>query len=217
MKYLLSAALISMLIVVGCSDTATDVQSSDQSIEAWAGGTDSHVPYTGPVRSHKTGETVMGKPLTVIEFNELPNQPVHGLNSNGVTYEFTVNGNPSNAARYRAGGPSPGPYVQPPVLEGPQSGRLCMTFDQPTQVVQFGVAINVGGVRDEAVTVEVYGPNNKLREIIDMDLAPAPFFAGGWFSYEKKPRIEDFLNEQISNPASIVENELDKYTHGIID
>ena len=60
-----------------------------------------------------------------------------------------------------------------------------MTFDQPTQVVQFGVAINVGGVRDEAVTVEVYGPNNKLREIIDMDLAPAPFFAGGWFSYEK--------------------------------
>lgn len=38
-----------------------------------------------------------------------------------------------------------------------------------------------------------------------------------WFAYEKKPRIEDFLNEHISNPGNIVENELDRYTHGIID
>ena len=29
-----------------------------------------------------------------------------------------------------------------------------------------------------------------------------------WFSYERKPRIEDFMNESISNPVSIVESEL---------
>ena len=38
-----------------------------------------------------------------------------------------------------------------------------------------------------------------------------------WFSYERKPRIEDFMNESISSPVSIVESELETYARGTIE
>ena len=38
-----------------------------------------------------------------------------------------------------------------------------------------------------------------------------------WFSFEKKPRIEDYMNEVILNASSVIEHELDKYAHGILN
>lgn len=38
-----------------------------------------------------------------------------------------------------------------------------------------------------------------------------------WFSFEKKPRIENFMNEVILNSSGVIEHELDKYAHGILN
>ena len=31
------------------------------------------------------------------------------------------------------------------------------------------------------------------------------------------PRIEDFINQAYSNPAAVIEAEIEKYTHGIFE
>src|SRR5690349_21431000 len=53
-----------------------------------------------------------------LTFDELPNQPVHGLVFMGVTFSFSMNGMPSPDARFNAIGPGDGAYIQGSVLEG---------------------------------------------------------------------------------------------------
>ncbi|MHC4171059.1 MAG: hypothetical protein ACYSWQ_29315, partial [Planctomycetota bacterium] len=47
-----------------------------------------------------------------LEFDELPYQSVDGLSYNGVTFGFSISGNPSTDAHYNAIGPGMLTYVQ---------------------------------------------------------------------------------------------------------
>jgi hypothetical protein len=127
-------AAASILAAVGCSDSgvstgSTDVQGSHDAT-AWTAPANAPT-YTGPLAASKLGGMLTGKPLTTIVFEEVPYQVAHGLNVNGVTFSYTVNGVPSNDANFNSFGPSPGPYIAPPVLEGGTAGLLTITFDEP--------------------------------------------------------------------------------------
>ena len=84
-------------------------------------------------------------PTTSLTFDELSFQPVNGLHFRGVTFAFDVAGVPSTDATYGAFGPGSITYVQDPSLEGNSAGRLTLRFDQPTTVLQFGLALSTVG------------------------------------------------------------------------
>lgn len=181
-------AAVSIMAVIGCSDTGVSTVSNDVqgTHDATAWTTPANAPtYTGPLAVSKLNGMLMGKPLTTIVFTEVPFQVANGLHVNGVTFSYTVNGVASNDAYFNTGGPSPGPYVAPPVLEGGTGGVLKITFDEPTDVVEFGFAISRDDIVSDAITVNVIGPNNKSRGVFVVEGTPAPLFTGGMFTYTK--------------------------------
>jgi hypothetical protein len=91
-----------------------------------------------------------------LRFNELPFQPVDGLNYLGVNFGFTVGGVPSNDAHYNSGGPGQIRYVQDPSLEGAAAGTLTIAFDNPTPVLQFGVALSTLDTLDSGFQVQLF-------------------------------------------------------------
>ena len=134
------------------------------------------------------GPVLAKKPLTTLAFDELPFQPVDGLYFNGVTFGFQIGGFSSNDAWYHAGGPGQITYVQDPSLEGNAMGTLTLTFDQPTTVVEFGVALGYIPIPDPlpaGATVDLYRPGKGwLRQIIPLTTSPTiAFWTEGLFSY----------------------------------
>jgi hypothetical protein len=67
-----------------------------------------------------------------LTFDELAPQPADGLSFMGVTFGFTVGGNPSTDARYGGSGPGQICFVQDPSLEGDAAGTLQLDFAVPT-------------------------------------------------------------------------------------
>src|SRR5262249_3375462 len=94
------------------------------------------VPVGGQAAARREVGHTDSKKLT---FDELPFQPVDGLSYKGVTFGFTVNGQPSTDANYHSFGPGKLTYVQDPSLEGNTLGTLTLTFAKPTTVLQFGL------------------------------------------------------------------------------
>ncbi len=59
-----------------------------------------------------------------------------------------------------------------------------MTFDQPTTVVEFGVALNTFQSLPAGVTVDLHRPGRGLlRQTISLSTSPNPSFTEGLFSY----------------------------------
>lgn len=122
------------------------------------------------------------KPLTTLTFDELPSQPVDGLSVNGVTFDFDLGAD----ARYGSSGPGSILYVQDPSLEGNSYGALTLTFDQPTTVLEFGIARSCFGCTlAPGVAVELFKPGGHDRSdrIITMTTSPHGSFSQALFSY----------------------------------
>ena len=66
------------------------------------------------------------KPVTTLSFDEVPFQPVDGLDVSGVTFGFQIGGVPSTDAHYNAFGPGTTTFVQDPSLEGNAAGVLTL-------------------------------------------------------------------------------------------
>lgn len=111
-----------------------------------------------------------------ITFDELPRQSVHGLSFAGVNFFFEVGGQSSSDAFFNSGGPGSITHVQDPSLEGTTDGILTLTFDAPTPVLEFGVAINVSQVLSPGVIVELLGPDGDLIERIAVTTSPLVSF-----------------------------------------
>jgi len=130
------------------------------------------------------GPVFAKKPLTILTFDEIPYQSVDGLNFNGVTFGFQIGGVPSLDAYYHEGGPGQITYVQDPSLQGNTAGTLTLTFDQPTTVVEFGVALNTDASLPAGATVDLHRPGaGLLRQSIALATSPNPTFTEGLFSY----------------------------------
>ena len=170
-----------LLALAACSDSATAPKATG----AWtqrATPSISIAPFT--LRSDVVAAAQKaGKPLTTLEFDELPFQPVNGLSIEGVTFAFTLNGHPFNDANYNSFGPGPGPFVQCPCLEGNTRGTLTITFDKPTTIVEFGVGLSTTVPLATGFTVDVIGPSGKSRGVFPVATSPAPTFTGAQFSY----------------------------------
>lgn len=174
---------LTMFVVAACDDGATAPEVTDpwgqQGVSSYDVGV-VPLPGVGPAMAG-------GKPLNTLEFDEVPFQPVDGLTVEGVTFGYTVGGVPSGDARYNAFGPGPGPFVQCPCMEGGTSGTLTITFDEPTQVVEFGAALSTGGSLATGFTVDVIAPNGKSRGVFPVATSPAPGFTGAQFTYDGGP------------------------------
>lgn len=140
------------------------------------------------------------KPVTTLTFDEVPFQPVDGLSIGGVTFGFQIGGTPSTDAFYGGFGPGNTTYVQDPSLEGNSAGVLTLTFDQPTTVLEFGIARSCICTLTPGVSVELFKPGaaGNSREVITMTTSPLISFSEALFSYSG-PAIQTAV---ISFPSS---------------
>jgi hypothetical protein len=125
------------------------------------------------------------KPVTTLTMDELPFQPVDGLSFNGVTFGFEIGGAPSNDANYNAFGPGTITFVQDPSIEGDSNGALTLSFDQPTTVLEFGIARSCICTLTPGVSVELFKPGapNRSRGVMTMTTSPVVSFSEARFSY----------------------------------
>ena len=185
-KLTLVFGAFAMVAIIGCSESTVATDSDKQDNNSSGFGTSGvSAGYQSPIHLKKTGEMIQDKPLTVIDFTAEVAQPIDGLASEGVTYSYTVGGNPSTAGMYGWYAAGPGDFYDPPMFESNGTGTLSITFDQPTDIVEFAVIISSTGFVAGGATVEVYGPNGKLRDTYVLDLDSSPFYSGAWFSYTK--------------------------------
>lgn len=172
---------LALLALAACNDSATAPKATG----AWS---QRLTPSTSiaplALRSSVVADAQnAGKPLTTLVFDEVPFQSVNGLSVEGVTFGFTLNGHPFADAYYNSFGPSPGPFVQCPCLEGNTRGTLTITFDKPTTVIEFGVGLSTTVPLATGFTVDVIGPSGKSRGVFPVATSPAPTFTGAEFSY----------------------------------
>jgi hypothetical protein len=178
---------LALVTLVACNDGTT----APNRASAWnqPGSTDIRIaPATGHSSILSAGAavtTAAGKPLTTLLFDELPFQPVDGLSFQGATFAFSIGGVPSNDANYNSFGPPPGDFVNCPCLEGNAAGTLTITFDKPTEVVEFGANVSTTIPLSTGFTVDVIGPNGKSRGVFAVATNPSPLFSGAGFSYSK--------------------------------
>jgi hypothetical protein len=122
-------------------------------------------------------------PTTTLTFDELSFQPVDGLHFGGVRFAFEVAGSPSADASYGAFGPGSITYVQAPLLEGNAAGTLTLRFDQPTTVLDFGLALSTFGSLTPGARIELFTPGGHSRGSIPLNTQELIFFTEGRFSY----------------------------------
>ena len=132
-----------------------------------------------------------------LTFDELPFQPVDGLNFQGVTFGFTVDGVDSTDANYNSDGPPDLTYVSAIVLEGDASGILTLDFDVPTSVVSFGVALDTLLDLTPGFIVELFDPTLSSLGVTEVTTTPLIEFSEGLFSYSGPlvSRVVMFFND----------------------
>jgi hypothetical protein len=94
-----------------------------------------------------------------LTFDEIAATPVNGLHMFGVKFGFKVGGVASTDATYGGGGPGTTKYVSDPSLEGNASGTLTLTFDRPTKLLEFGVALLSSSPLSPGFTVKLFDRN----------------------------------------------------------
>jgi hypothetical protein len=124
------------------------------------------------------------QPVTTLTFDELSFQPVDELSFSGVTFGFQIGGVPSADANYGGFGPGSTAFVQDPSLEGSSDGVLTLTFDQPTTVLEFGIARSCICTLTPGVSVELFLPGAAgSRGVMTMTTSPVVSFSEVLFSY----------------------------------
>lgn len=125
--------------------------------------------------------------ITTLTFDELPTQPVNGLTFQGVTFGFTVGGNPSTDAVYSGIGPGSIAYVQDTSLEGNAGGVLTLNFTQPTDLLQFGVALNSFSPVTAAYSVQLFDASLSALGTFTGNTYPVVLWSEDLFSYSGTP------------------------------
>lgn len=145
-----------------------------------------------------------------LTFDELPTQPVNGLTYKGVTFGFTIGGSPSTDALYSDVGPGAITFLQDTVLEGNSSGILTLDFAQPTNMLQFGIALNSFYPAIPAYSVQLFNSSLGWVANLSQNTYPLVVWSEDLFSYSGTPitrAIIDF-NEQVAGRFA-----LDNLTH----
>lgn len=123
-----------------------------------------------------------------LDFTELPNQPVDDLSYMGVTFGFTVGGNPSTDAFYNSGGPGSTVFVQDPSLEGDAAGILTLDFTpQRTDQLQFGVALSTTDPLTPGFTVVLFDPSLAVVGVTPVNTSLLMSFSENQFTYSGDP------------------------------
>jgi hypothetical protein len=91
-----------------------------------------------------------------LTFDELSPTQANGLHTSGVKFGFTVGGSNSKDATYGGSGPGTTKFISDPCLEGNATGQLTLTFDKPTKLLQFGLALSTGGSLSPGFTVNLF-------------------------------------------------------------
>jgi hypothetical protein len=118
-----------------------------------------------------------------LTFDELPMQPVDGLSYNGITFGFRVGGYSSTDATYNGVGPGDLVYLQGTTLEGTTAGILTLDFETPTDVLEFGVALNSYEAVSPAYVVRLYDPSYTPIDTIYGNTSPLVLWSEGQFTY----------------------------------
>jgi hypothetical protein len=113
----------------------------------------------------------------------LPFQPVDGLHYLGVTFGFAVNDVPSTDAHYNAFGPGQIRYVQDPSLEGNAAGTLTIGFDNPTPILQFGIALATLITLDSGCQVQLFDSDGLPLATYEVVTSRIISFVESRFSY----------------------------------
>jgi hypothetical protein len=135
-----------------------------------------------------------------LTFDELPTQPVDGLSYKGVTFGFTIGGNPSTDALYSDVGPGAISFLQDTVLEGNSAGILTLDFAQPTNMLQFGIALNSFSPAVPGYSVQLFDASLAWVASLSQNTYPLIVWSEDLFSYSGMPisrAIIDF-NEQVA-------------------
>ncbi len=133
-----------------------------------------------------------------LTFDELPTQPVDGLSYKGVTFGFTIGGSPSADALYSDVGPGAITFLQDTTLEGNSAGILTLDFAQPTDMLQFGIALNSFYPAMPAYSVQLFDASLAWVASLSQNTYPLIVWSEDLFSYSGMPisrAIIDF-NEQ---------------------
>jgi hypothetical protein len=136
-----------------------------------------------------------------LTFDELPTQPVDGLTYSGITFGFRVGGSPSTDAVYNGIGPGTLTYLQDPTLEGTTAGILTLDFSTPTDMLEFGVALNSYDAVTPAYVVKLYDPSYALIGTFTGDTSPLVLWSEGLFTYSGTMvrRVVIGFNEQVAS------------------
>lgn len=146
----------------------------------WGSGPAGGVPDINGV------QTVLGPcGATTLRFNEVPFQPVNGLDVRGAQFNFFIGGGPSTDANYNSGGPGTGIFVQDPSLEGNALGTLVIDFPALTPYLSFGLARSTADPLTPGATVMLFDMNGNLTGSFPLNTAvqTGGSFSEGQFNY----------------------------------
>lgn len=145
--------------------------------------------------------TGIANAAVTLTFDELPKQPVNGLNYKGVTFGFAIGGNPSIDAVYNEIGPGSITYLQDASLEGNTAGTLTLDFDVPTNELAFGVALNTFYAAKPGYTVQLFNKSLVSLGIYSKDTNPLMIWSEDLFNYSGTPvsRAVIGFNNQLAN------------------
>ena len=140
-----------------------------------------------------------------LTFDELPTQPVDGLSYMGVTFGFKVDWIPSTDAVYNGIGPGNLTYLQDPTLEGTTAGVLILDFANPTDQLDFGIALNSYYAVPTAYVVKLYDSTYTPIGTFTGDTSPLVLWSEGQFTYSgtQVSRAAISFNNQAANRFAI--------------
>jgi hypothetical protein len=117
-----------------------------------------------------------------LTFDELAPTPANGLHTSGVTFGFTVGGKASTDATYGGSGPGKTKYVSDPCLEGDATGQLTLTFDKPTKLLQFGLALAAVNPLSPGFTVKLFSGTGASLGTFPVNTTVPQFFSEARFT-----------------------------------
>ncbi|MHC4325712.1 MAG: hypothetical protein ACYSUX_15700 [Planctomycetota bacterium] len=140
-----------------------------------------------------------------LTFDELPTQQVDGLSYNGVTFGFKVDLVPSTDAVYNGIGPGNLTYLQDASLEGTAAGVLMIDFDTPTDILEFGVALNSYNPFTNGYVVRLYDAYNTPLGNLPGATSPLVLWSEGQFTYSgtRISRVFIGFNDQAAGRFAI--------------
>ena len=140
-----------------------------------------------------------------LTFDELPTQPVDGLSYSGITFGFKVDWVPSTDAVYNDIGPGTLTYLQDASLEGTTAGVLTLDFANPTDQLDFGIALNSYNAVSTAYVVKLYDSSYATIGTFTGGTSPLVLWSEGQFTYSGTSvrRAVIGFNDQAANRFAI--------------